>query len=466
MRTMLTLLVIALPAFYQEALKPDSLDPSQENQWPQYVAIMAELSPFVDEAKANDRAIRREGNEWAGYGFASYYVTPAIGLREHHAVERARLAGVLDEWTRRGVFEYTEALAGLPRAVPPQRAIDAPPEYSLTLVRELARVQLARMHLAAQRSDDEVRIRALHEILAMYRLHAWHDSLLGWLVAESGARDACAELLRTQLIHPMPSDTALAQADAVIAHETLDRWIAPDGLLELVRSDLLGIIDHVYTDDGQGGGTFRPEAYDELLRGGPRRISLENVETPFAPRGRAVEWSGRFLMLLSEMLAARGEGYIAAKQAALRHIEDADPSLPIAGDLGPAYVFTARNARRWEVMVAGTRVVLAIERYRLTREGEPPASLADLGALLPVALRTDPLSGEPWKYTAEAMQTDEFQQPLLPGALAWPYTLKAQPLNGKEPALGYAREATEGLLITPPIQGPEFDPVPSPVEDH
>lgn len=49
------------------------------------------------------------------------------------------------------------------------------------------------------------------------------------------------------------------------------------------------------------------------------------------------------------------------------------------------------------ITLAGARVVLAIERYRLAH-GQPPETLDELGDLLPDGLGVDPVTEQPWDY--------------------------------------------------------------------
>ena len=44
--------------------------------------------------------------------------------------------------------------------------------------------------------------------------------------------------------------------------------------------------------------------------------------------------------------------------------------------------------------------------------------------------------------------------------------LRGRVLPGVESPVGYARDATEGLLINPPIQGHDFDPEPDEAEGN
>ncbi|NRA58941.1 MAG: hypothetical protein HRU13_12575 [Phycisphaerales bacterium] len=293
----------------------------------------------------------------------------------------------------------------------------------------------------------------------MQRLLVWHEHLLSWMIAESGVRNACEEFLRTHLSHPMANDAAIAEAGRIIEVEAVDRWIGPDKMLSVMQHDLLRIIDHVYTNDGRGDGVFQKDVYDKLLFGAAGSVTLEDANGPFKTRREAMAWSEQLFAHISTMIHDQGSAYLSGKDATLAHIGSVGPELPLAEDLGPVYVRAAQMARRFEVTIAGARTVLVLERYRLANEGEPPAGLDDLADLLPEELRRDPLSGEPWAYVPERMQSDEYGDTLLPGALAWPYTLRAPSLPGMESPAGYARHPSAGLLITHPIQGPKYDEI-------
>ncbi|MEO1279259.1 MAG: hypothetical protein AAFV77_09905 [Planctomycetota bacterium] len=60
-------------------------------------------------------------------------------------------------------------------------------------------------------------------------------------------------------------------------------------------------------------------------------------------------------------------------------------------------------------------------------------------------------------YEPTPLEADRNGDPLLEGALAWPYTLHSAALPGAEPNARWQSNPKGGMLITAPIQGPKFE---------
>lgn len=427
------------------------------NQWPRFRKLMDEIKPFLDEERDTRADLSRIdiNNDWAGWGMDPSLWAPEFGPRSHHEAEFARVLSVLDAWRHRRFFELTEALAQLEGVMHPPDVHGQPSHVKLTDHRELARVQAARLHTAADRGDHDDRFAAFAELVATHQTIVWFGEGFDSLVAEDGVRTACEHLLKAHLRHPITDDAWLANADAVLSRYAQKRWLPNDALIASLRAEFLDHVQRTYTDDGAGDGVFLPDEYNKMF------LFFENAladyDGPFATRREAAAWLERYIGLLGPLSTATGQGYLHDETAIRTHIDSIGARMPASVDLAPAYLKMVRVLRGFEIRVAGTRVVLAIERYRLANDGAIPDSLDELGDVLPETLRTDPLSGEPWVYHAYPTSITEFGRDLLPGAKAWPYQLWSRALPGIEQATEWSSDPTNGVLITVPLQAPQYD---------
>lgn len=425
------------------------------NQWPRFRKLMDEITPFLDEERDTRADVSRIdiNNDWAGWGMDPSLWEPKFGPRSHHEAEFARVLSVLDAWRHRRFFELTAALAQLEGVVHPPDVHGQPSHVKLTDQRELARVQAARLHTAADRGDHDDRFAAFAELVVVNQTIAWFGGQIDWLVAEAGISAACEHLLKAHLRHPIGDDAWLADTDDVLARHAQERWLPNRALIASIHEDYLDHIQRTYTDDGTGDGVFLPGKYNEMFYFFENAIA--DFEGPFASRREATAWLEQHVELLHRVTTTTGQDYLEAEAAMLASAEAAGPRVPSAIDID--YSRMIRVLRKFEIRVAGTRVVLAIERYRLANGGAIPDSLDELGDLLPESQRTDPLSGEPWVYHAYPTSITEFGRDLLPGAKAWPYQLWSRALPGNEQATKWSSDPKNGVLITVPLQAPQYD---------
>lgn len=423
------------------------------NQWSRFRDLLDEIAPFLDAARKEDSALWNDENEFAGAGHSIHFHMPTAELPAEYNHELARVVARLDAWRHRRFFELTAELARIEGVVPPPDVRGEPSHVKLTDLRALHRVQRTRMHVAADRDDDDDRLAAFSEILATNRTIVWFGGMVDWLVAESGVRQACEYLLAAHLRHPVTDGAWLDAADAMLARDAHERWLPSLALVEAIHESHLDTLQRTYTDDGTGDGVFLPDRYNEEFAF--FKNALADYNGPFATRGEASTWLEHYVELLRSVSTATGQDYLEAEAAMLASAKSAGPRVPSAIDLD--YSRMMHVLRKFEIRVAGTRVVLAIERYRLANDGAIPDSLDELGDLLPESLRTDPLSGEPWVYHAYPTSITEFGRDLLPGAKAWPYQLWSRALPGIEQATEWSSDPKNGVLITVPLQAPQYD---------
>lgn len=320
-------------------------------------------------------------------------------------------------------------------------------------MRELARVQATRLHTAADRGDHADRFAAFAELIAAHQTVVWLGGIIAWLSAEASIRGTCEHLLKAHLRHPITDAAWLVDADAVLARHAQERWLPADAWVAAIHEEHLDHIQRTYTDDGTGDGKFLPDEYNKMFHFFEN--ALADYNGPFATRREATAWLAQHVDLLGRLTNTTGRNYLDAEAAMLASAEAAGSRVPSAIDIG--YSRMMHVLRKFEIHVAGTRVVLAIEQYRLANGGAVPAELDELGELLPASLRNDPLSGEPWVYHPHPTSITEYGRNLLPGAKAWPYQLWSRALPGIEQATEWSSDPKGGVLITLPLQGPQYD---------
>ncbi len=444
---------------YAQRLHDESLAAQRElmgdkpNQWTEFEALMTELQAFTDEAKKADREAwdrEEDDNTWAGMGIMTITTIPNRGTPAPHAAERDRVLAIFMDFQARGIFELTARAPTLTVTMPPAEDIT----FTIGQARfvgvptSVMRFQSARMHLAGD--NDAQRIAILHEVLALGRNLSWQGSIFDWILGQLHAIIGSKDFLRSQLLHPTASDAVLARADALIELEAMHRTATIEYAIRTVDMSIKDVIQDTYFNRGQ----LDLEAYENHVPTG--LFGALAPEEPYEERGAVEAWFDTLHQLFLEAAIATGPEVLRAHDSVVAHRETATVHSPLAKNIAipPSMLF---EQQRFDIHMAGARVILAIERYRLRHDGTPPETIDDLGDLLPKDLRTDPLTGTPWMYEPTATTIAENGDTLLEGAVAWPYTLRSAPLPGVEPSTRWDENPKGGVLITVPIQGPRYD---------
>jgi hypothetical protein len=296
-------------------------------------------------------------------------------------------------------------------------------------------------------NNDAERLAALAELLALSRQIAWHGSVIDWLVGKAMAQQAAQQFLLSLLLHPAADDATLARADALIATEAIRRSPGIDFVLLTTRLMNRDLLDRTHDRDG---GFVRSDIAEAALAWNDEA----SYEEPYVSRDVLAAWFDELHDSIDDAANATGE-HAADAFAAAKTLAEATPNSPLAAFATPINLALVEQSSTIEL--AGARVVVAIERYRLAHDGTPPPSLDALGELLPQSLRTDPLTGTPWIYDPTPMTIDVESQPLTEGSTAWPYSLRSAPLPGIEPATHLRINPQGGVPITRSIQAPQYD---------
>ena len=476
MRTLLVLLILTLPAFSQEASVGDGVAVGTRrsyaqrlfdealaaqrvvmghapNEWPAFEDAKARLEPLLERSASADRAAMRAEpeSEAAGLGMTTIYMVASYGSQRDYEAERDRALAMLEELREAGLFDITAELPSIAVAMPElqDKPLDFTAQSFASKARALMRIQLARMRVAG--GDDAERLAALHETMALGRQVAWHGSVLDWLVGRAMVQAVASEFLLSLLLHPPADDNTLARAEAIIALEGVQR---SPGIEFAVLTSRLPIRDMIErTHDADGRFVRNDIAEVALARVEDGWFEKATFEEPFADRVVTAAWFDALHEHILNAATATGAGAIEAFDTAKAFYE-APVNSPLAAVATPPTLVLVEQSTGVEL--AGARVVIAIERYRL-RHGALPNMLDDLGDLLPEELRTDPLTGTPWVYEPRPMTLDIESQPLEEGSIAWPYSLRSAPLPGVEPAIHLRTNPKGGVPITRSIQAPQYD---------
>ncbi|MFI4916102.1 MAG: hypothetical protein ACIAS6_06300 [Phycisphaerales bacterium JB060] len=441
------------------------------NQWPRFAEILDKVEEGRNHLDRQNEAYRSAAND--PFPVIDFYIIrgpyddpAAYGMADYYARARQRGVDVFNHWRDIGVFDASADLPGLHRVVmpaDPAPGVESPIE-ELSLSRSLARALAARMRLAAESGDTAQRLSALEEGAALARIMAGSGTMLGWLTSYAVEPLAVVSFLDDAFLYPL-DDATLAAADAAIERELIDHFPTLADIMANERDAALDHVQRVYTARGR----FIPLAHarlsytydinqapDELLPFGDSRLSNLHARM-FIDRDAATAWINEAYDLADAAATATGADAAAADTALAANYSAPTWRNP-ARDIGLKPTQTIQIARRRAIQVAGWRVMLAIERYRLAHDGAPPQTLADLGDLLPNHLRVDPFTGQPWHYepTPPPPATAGWNnQPLGDHQTTWPYTLASRPLPGFETATPpFPNHPNTGVRITSPIELP------------
>jgi hypothetical protein len=449
------------------------------NQHPAYQAAMDEVRQanawLAQQSAAAPSDPDDPPNPWTFVSLDLIYTVPTEGTPEQFEAAQRQAEAALAEWERRGVFERSAEVAALTRLARPP-SDDAMFEIllpNLGTARVLARAQAARARLASRAGDRQTLAIAIEQTLTLGRQVADLGLLIDWLVGVAVQALGRAMLLDNLLLHPVDDDAWLARLDAVVERELVERLPPLERVIDNERLYSADVVQRVFTDDGRGNGRFIPLRFAEMMGEDPAGAStpltpfgataFSNIHARlFLDRADAMDWINGSYDLLAEAGRARGEDAMAADQRVRDYYAAADWRNPMA--MNVAHMTSTLSVERTNrVHAAGTRVVLAIERYRLRHGGAVPHTLGELGDLLPAELMNDPYTGQAWDYEPTPVAADVYGDPLPPGSHVWPYTLKSRAVPGHGDHTDRHRpglDANCGVLITTPIEGPQYDEPP------
>ncbi len=325
----------------------------------------------------------------------------------------------------RGLFEILEQMAAAPRATRPVLPAQSPrmfagPQADLQAMRNLARIQRARMVMAAESGDWADFAAAYDQTLALGRIAAHQGWLTDFLVgiaiqvlahgevryalAERPPRDAVflRELLASMERRPLPSHELAIRGERITLDDAIQR---------------------THTDNGRGSGRFVWTAH----------LATARVGAPAPAGGLTGIASGTLANLAGAFCASRAQTnrkadeYFALLERAARAAPFERPALrrshaEFANSLPRRYVLLrialpalneslgARDIA--DCLAAGVRVLVAVELFR-TEQGRYPGSLDELAPGILPAPPIDPMSGGGYGYRLLPEGSDPFGRAYL-----------------------------------------------------
>ncbi len=329
----------------------------------------------------------------------------AMGPNPHDGVIKDRSIAIYRTLCEAGLFELSEKLAAVEKAYRP-----LPPDTNMLIgllvpevgtTRLLAAAQRLRIHVESASTD---RFRecgtAAVESLRTARLLSWQGTVIDRIVAlETSTR--VLEVLSSSLREQDTWDAAwLATLDARLV-EAGTGWAPFEFSIQGDRLIVLDLLRQVHGEDG----TFLPERMVELELGSEGQRTREDFANAYrGPMQESIEWYDRMTRAGIRCAAATGPDI---RQREIEYwillgerdwlTDNADGRRLVMEPLLSNSLNVLKKERRYRITLAGARVVLAIERYRLTNSTFPE-SLGELGDLLPDGLDVDPVTEQPWEY--------------------------------------------------------------------
>lgn len=388
--------VIAYAFYWQASLKPNPIhdyerelvalseaaQPEGENGWPHLLRAGDIVQGMIDEGIG----------DLIPHGFEIDFdalLAPTPDDAEHVAA----IGLLIKELKARGAIEALDRAATCPRQVKTEFDLDMEEPFQgplmFTLLPEISRLRLmqellvADMYLQVARGDQASMVRSFERAMFIADACSRQPIAMFSMLAHRMVLRAITALLRC--IAQLPPSGLLSDELNAALDEMLTTRVVTS--LEGERIMLHDLVQHYFSDDGDGDGILILDRFDETFSN-VGDISTNSSMDMQLPGGN---FAGLMLASRAETTAEVDEFYSAMRdQAELsplqRRANPFDDSVHIF-NLGfrhrflqsvlPALRRLITNADRVRCELRGTRIVLAIEQYRHQR-GVVPRQLADL----------------------------------------------------------------------------------------
>ena len=375
---------------FLESHQPSGTTPSDPNAFDVFYEIQMLRGPIAAEVSAQPKYI---GDEWSYpyYPLFDEIYSPETGDLDDDDRLRNRIGRELAEellvaYREGGIFDKIDSLASAPRAIRPMMVGANQPLLEVVLpelgeLRELSRINGARMHLALQAGDQDEFLAAFESNLALARILSHQPFVIDSLTAFSIEQVAHSQLRYLFLQHP--DADWLDGIEAAIARQRVS--LPRDHMFRGEQLVTLDTVAWFFSDtrntrfgrfsprlNSMGGGLDSAELGMRLGTYAKNRDSLNEYYDAIAEaamldpyeRTAVLNYSGNLLLLdLLLPVTHRALGFMSQVEASRR----------------------------------GTTVMLALERHYLVH-GSYPNSLAALVPDYLKALPRDPWTGEPMRY--------------------------------------------------------------------
>ncbi len=381
---------------------------ASEDEWQRFIATLETSSAIVSAAHQEVRAALQNGDaqpRWrSDEGLSFAYILfgsppPADIDRELEVIERLQQAQVL---------EQLRQLAAEAPAIEPC-TIGAPLMERMSsfygAARELAKVRVAMMRLAAANGNGADAAQAFDEVMALGQTAGSQLGLISALVGVSVQYLALVELQYE--LNEMEFDAGSCRR----LLRTFDRRMLPPFELALQgeRAMSMDMVQWYFSDDGEGNGYLLPKyvfGFSSREDGGLFGSSAGGGGVGFAEAFRSrwrfanrAETVSEFTRLFDQVIAEAAKPRTERSPAILdwQAAGDLSERLVVVDAMAPALSHALSGRERFQLEYEATRIMVAIELYGAIH-GEYPQSLEELLPDLLETLPLDPLSGDEFGY--------------------------------------------------------------------
>ncbi|MBS0196977.1 MAG: hypothetical protein JSR77_09475 [Planctomycetes bacterium] len=405
-----------------ESVQPKGVRPQDGDAWLRFSDVRMAIYE-ADTAYFTANGLATSGNDRLVPEFTLVGEQPNVDSprASQERKQEALARRLIDYYREHGVYEKMDQMAASPWTV---RPIDIPaskPAMELLLpelgqVRQLARINAARMVIALERSDKMEFCRALDTMMASARMLRPQPTLIDANVARSIETLAFSRMRRALATHI--TSEWLDGIDEVLARQTSNI-----GLEHAVEGERLLAMDNlgwIFADpDRVRFGAFSPALRRDLGVGSQEGLSFKRLGT-FSENKDAVNREFDATIVALKLPRAQRVALGAVRRPALLLLDDLLPALDRYANLNDQILLER----------AGVETMLALERYRL-RHGRFPEALAELTPGLLPSAPIDPWSGKVLGYKC----IDPSKDPYGRGYLLWSVGADGQDNDGREPEL-------------------------------
>lgn len=379
---------VALMESYLKA--PDGTPYPGENAWDQYVNVIAATRECYPPNSCEDDEVPHDVEILYRPGVAEAYRAKG---KDPEAI-RQKALDTVRAMTAAGVFDRLSALAGERRCLRPPQPGDMI-DWSIGEIgtgRFLVRMSAARMKLAADASEWPGLVRNFEHALAVGRIHASQANDLDYVAGVAMQSVAFGQLRRAMSEHAIPAGVLRDAAAAMDRQGPLPPASLP---IEAYRLLCLDMVRKIYDDSARTPERALAEQGDGEAGGDEMRLLTRGGG--IASKGETIEAFNRVIDRVLEASRLPPREAVAAGAAADASVSKLPRNQYLVPIMARDWERLLAVCLRHQTELAGTRLMLAIEWYRVER-GRSPERLAELVPEYLDALPNDPCSGAGFCY--------------------------------------------------------------------
>ena len=371
--------------------------PLGENAWP----MLMEATRIMQEVETE---LSNRDDEFDPFDFEPIYLddtSPEVLRELQHTIAELRAAGAFDQIA----LALQRPNAVRPHSYPPDESLVFQTLPSIGHLRRLAQARIASMYQALAQGDADEAVAALNQTLYVAQVYTHQSLIIDQLIGRAIAA-AAAGRLRQALMHHQLDATTYAQLLKTFQQRLP---LGPTKIaLQGERLIMLDMIQHVYSDDGAGGGRLLLAEIGDMVQmtGAGNSTSWPKGEGLalcnlggffYANRTEITETANDFfdqMIRLSTLSRADRRADPFDEDAVFQKLDwRYMPLNMLMPALGRA--IDARDAIDCDL--AGTIIMLALEQYR-AQTGQYPDSLEELTPAILEEIPSDPFSADGFVY--------------------------------------------------------------------